>query len=204
MKHKIINLSVGVNVAMKVPVFPLNAIVCPKGRIPLRIFEPRYMDMVRDCLRNDKPFVVSLFAPEQKSVPFYKLGTLVKIVDFGEMLQNGILNIVVEGLSQVQLLNISRMENGRWEAEIKENKLEDFATMPEEFDDLSLVLKALIKHPFVKDLEMQINFEDAREVGWRLTELLPLGNEQKQYLYTLSDPQLRLAKIADQLTDMVE
>lgn len=190
---------------MNLSVFPLNAIVCPRGRIPLRIFEPRYIDMVRNCLRQDEPFVVTLLTPSGEGQrPFYCLGTLVKIVDFGEMFQNGILNIVVEGQVQVNLINPHQQENGLWVAEVKENKMEAYASMPEEFDDLSLVLKALIKHPFVKELDMHINFDDAREVSWRLTELLPLGNEQKQHLYELSDPQLRLAKIADQLSELVE
>ena len=190
---------------MKLSVFPLNAIVCPRGRIPLRIFEPRYVDMVRDCLRNDEPFVVSLLAPDgRRSQPFYNLGTLVNIVDFGEMYENGILNIIVEGQVQVSLIDIHLEHDGLWQAEVKENKMEPFASMPHEFDDLSIVLKALIKHPFVQELDMHINFDDAREVSWRLTELLPLGNEQKQKLYECPDPQLRLAKIADQLSDLVE
>jgi Lon protease-like protein len=190
---------------MKLPVFPLNAIVCPRGRIPLRIFEPRYIDMIRSSLRNDSPFVVTLLAPDERhSYPFYSLGTLVKIVDFGEMFQNGILTVVVEGQVQVKLAKVCRQDDGLWMADITQNKMEPFASMPEEFDDLSLVLKALIKHPFVKELDMHINFDDAREVSWRLTELLPLGNEQKQHLYELSDPQMRLAKIADQLSDLVE
>ena len=190
---------------MKLSVFPLNAIVCPRGRIPLRIFEPRYIDMVRDCLRKDEPFVVTLLKPnEQRQQPFYSLGTLVRVVDFGEMFQNGILNIVVEGIAQVNLMQEQRQDNDLWVAEVTENKMEPYVSMPEEFDDLSLVLKALIKHPFVEELDMHINFDDAREVSWRLTELLPLGNAQKQHLYELSDPQMRLAKIADQLSELVE
>jgi Lon protease-like protein len=128
----------------------------------------------------------------------------VKIVDFGEMYQNGILNIVVEGQAQVSLSDVSRQENGLWIARVAQNEIEPFAQMPPAFDDLSQVLKALIKHPFVQELDMHINFEDAREVGWRLTELLPLGNAQKQHLYELSDPRMRLAEIADQLSDLVE
>lgn len=190
---------------MKLSVFPLNAIVCPRGRIPLRIFEPRYLDMVRVCLRNDEPFVVTLMAPKKAGqTPFYLLGTLVKIVDFGEMLEQGILNIIVEGMVQVSLSEPVQQENGLWLAGVTENKLEPYQTMPDEFDELSAVLKALIQHPFVRDLDMHINFQDAREVGWRLTELLPLGNEQKQQLYELSDAHSRLAKIADQISQMVE
>lgn len=190
---------------MNLSVFPLNAIVCPKGRISLRIFEPRYLDMVRKCLRLDEPFVVVLYSSEQQGKQtFYTTGTQVKIIDFGESLQNGMLNIVVEGISQVHLSEPHKNEDGLWTAKVEENMLEPFVPMPEEFDDLCMVLKALIRHPYVKELDMQIDFDDAREVGWRLTELLPLGNEKKQFLYELDNSEQRLSKIADQLSDLVE
>lgn len=190
---------------MKLSVFPLNAIVCPKGRISLRIFEPRYFDMVRACLRQDEPFVVTLYTPKKtNNLSFYTTGTMVRIVDFGETQQSGILNIVVEGLSQVSLSNLSREDDGLWKAEVSENDIEPFQATPVEYDDLCLVLKALVQHPYVQELDMQIDYQDARQVGWRLTELLPLGNEQKQTLYEMDDSSLRLSKIADQLSNLVE
>lgn len=189
---------------MTLSVFPLNAIVCPQGRIALRIFEPRYLDMVSRCLKHDESFVITLFTDKGKGESlFYDVGTKVKIVDFGEMTQNGVLNIIVEGVEQVTLINTSQKADGIWEAEIQKNTKEAYLSMPDEYDDLCLVLKALIKHPYVKELAMEIDFDDARQVGWRLTELLPLGNEQKQYLYELESPRARLSKIADQLSEMV-
>jgi Lon protease-like protein len=190
---------------MNLSVFPLNAIVCPKGRVSLRIFELRYLDMVRACLRQEEPFVVTLVSPHKKhGQEFYTTGTMVKIVDFGGELQNGMLNIIVEGVVQVGLSQLSRQEDGLWKAEIIEKDQQPYVTTPEEFDDLCLVLKALVKHPYVQELAMDIDYEDAREVGWRLTELLPLGNEQKQCLYEMDSAELRLSKIADQLSDLVE
>lgn len=190
---------------MNLSVFPLNAIICPKGRIALRIFETRYIDMIRACLKRDEPFVVTLISPHKNNdQAFYTTGTVVKLVDFGETLQNGMLNIIVEGVTQVSLSNLSRQEDGLWKADITENDEEPYSSTPEEFDDLCLVLKALIKHPYIQELAMDIDFEDAREVGWRLTELLPLNIEQKQYLYEMGNPELRLSKIADQLSDLVE
>ncbi|MFV1871785.1 MAG: LON peptidase substrate-binding domain-containing protein [Oleiphilus sp.] len=190
---------------MDLSVFPLNAIVCPKGRISLRIFEPRYLDMVRRCLRENEPFVVTLYSPEKQAKPqFYSTGTLVHIVDFGDALENGVLQIVVEGICQVSLRGSKKQADGLWLAEVEKHALEPFVPMPQEFDELCLVLKALVKHPFVEELHMQIDFDDARQVGWRLTELLPLGNAQKQYLYEIDNSHLRLSKIADQLSGLVE
>ena len=190
---------------MNLSVFPLNAIVCPKGRISLRIFEPRYLDMVRNCLRQGEPFVVTLATPLKKyGQAFYTTGTMVKVVDFGETLQNGMLTIIVEGMVQVGLSQLSRQDDGLWKANITIKAEEPFTSMPEKYDDLCVVLKALVEHPYVQELEMDIDYEDAREVGWRLTELLPLGNEQKQCLYELENAEQRLSKIADQLSNLVE
>lgn len=190
---------------MNLSVFPLNAIVCPKGRIALRIFETRYIDMIRACLKHDQAFVVVLMLPQKNNGQvFYTIGTMVKIVDFGETLQNGMLNIIVEGLAQVSLSELSRQEDGLWKAEIAELDKEPYSLIPEEYEDLCAVLKVLVEHPYVQELSMDIDFQDSREVGWRLTELLPLDNEQKQFLYEMQSPELRLSKIADQLSDLVE
>ena len=45
---------------MNVPLFPLNSIILPGGRIPLQLFEPRYIDMLTRCLKEDRGFVVSM------------------------------------------------------------------------------------------------------------------------------------------------
>lgn len=194
----------GVLFQMNLSVFPLNAIICPQGRIALRIFEPRYLDMIRHCLRSDESFVICLYTPKSsESSLFYSVGTEVKVVDFGKMDQQGILNITVEGLSQVQLSEPSKGMDGVWQADITKIPVSDYVPISTEFDDLRLVLKALIKHPFVDALDMTIDFDDAQQVGWRLTELLPLGNEQKQSLYELESSALRLSKIAEQLSTMV-
>ena len=142
---------------MSSSVFPLNAIVCPKGRIALRIFETRYLDMIRRCLKREEGFVITLYMPKEKDESlFYKTGTEVNIVDFGEMTQHGVLNIIVEGIQQVQLTDVSQQDDGLWQAEITRNTTEQYLSTPNEFDDLCLVLKALIKHPYVKELDMDM------------------------------------------------
>jgi len=192
---------------MKTPLLPLNAIVCPQGRIPLQIFEPRYLDMVSDCLKHDRGFVAVLLRDEGSrdslSSSFYKTGTLVKMVDFGKSAQEGVINITVEGLSKVQVSDIERQDDGLWLATINKLSAEKYTDLPKEFDDLKVVLQALVEHPFVKDLNMDIDFHDSRQIAWRLTELLPLGNHQKQSLYEMPDSLSKLATISKQISEMV-
>jgi len=192
---------------MKVPLFPLNSIVCPGGRIPLRVFEAHYLDMVSDCLKSNAGFVVVMLRDrddmEGHDSRFYDVGTLVKVVDFGSDSRNGVLNLIVEGQFRVQIESASLQADGLWQGTAYKMSEETFVSLPDQYQDLKAVLKALVKHPLIEELKMEIDFQDGRQVGLRLTELLPLGNQQKQYLLELEDPLFRLEEIADQLTTMI-
>jgi uncharacterized protein len=191
---------------MKTPLFPLNTLVCPGGKLPLRVFEARYLDMVKRCLRSEEGFVVVMLkgSSDETSVSsqIYRVGTLVKIIDFDQD-EQGILCIVSEGISRVKISNPENQSDGLWLGDISKFKDDEFVSLPEEFSELQSVLKALVQHPVVKELNMDIDYDDGRQIGWRLTELLPLDNSQKQYLYELQDPIRRLEKISDQLDIMV-
>lgn len=193
---------------MKTALFPLNAVLCPGGKIPLRIFEARYLDMVKACLKEDKGFVIAMLKADESSnfeLPFYDRGSLAKIVDFDQG-EDGLLNIIVEGQKQVDVVHAARAENGLWLADIEapdaQGSSQVSVPVPNQYEELTQVLKALVKHPTVDELNLSIDFEDSQQVGWRLTELLPLDNPQKQYLFELDDPIYRLKKISDQLSQL--
>lgn len=189
---------------MKVPLFPLNALVCPGGRLPLRVFEARYLDMVSRCLKENVGFVVVMLREDDDmgEHPFYDLGTYARIVDFGQS-DPGIINITAEGESRVFIHQPERQEDGLWVANVEAGNGENFVDLPEQFVELKEVLQALVQHPMVEELKMDIDYQDGRQVGWRLTELLPLENAQKQQLLEMDDPIYRLACISDQLSDMM-
>lgn len=194
---------------MKRPLLPLNAIVCPQGRIPLQIFEPHYLDMIAESMKSGEGFVTVLMRNENaptesvQAGQFYELGTLVQIVDFGKTPSTGVLNLTVEGISQVKFSGLACRDDGVWFADIHACEKEKHIDLPDEFEELRVVLQALVKHPYVQELNMDIDYDDGRQVGWRLTELLPLGNQQKQHLYEMSDPVCRLEEISRQISDMV-
>lgn len=193
---------------MDTPLFPLNAVLCPGGRLPLRIFEARYLDMITRCLRENEGFVVVLMksdANEAVEPPFYQKGTMAKIVDFDSG-DDGLLNITVEGLESALIASAHRDDTGLWVGDIRfERETEascEAVPVPNQFEELAQILKALVRHPSVSDLNLSIDFDDSRQVGLRLTELLPLDNTQKQYLFELDDPIFRLEKISDQLSSL--
>lgn len=190
-----------------VPLFPLNALVCPGGRLPLRIFEPRYLAMVSECLRSRQGFVVVLLKPDPQQAesrgahPFYRVGTLAHIIDFGEHQKT--LRITVEGLYRVRIVSARQRDDGLWLGELEPVDEEAFVATPERYEDLAAVLRALVAHPMVEELKLAIDFADCRQVGWRLTELLPLEIPQKQNLLEMTDPVYRLQKISDQLIQLM-
>jgi hypothetical protein len=192
---------------MPVALFPLNALVCPGGRLPLRIFEPRYLDMVKRCLKEDSGFVVLLLRNGHEAdggnSPFYEVGTFTKIVDFDQD-KDGALTIVAEGKCRVNVSQIARADDGLWMGEIDQLTHGDALPMPDKYEELVMVLRALVRHPAIKTLNLNIDYRDGQQVSWRLTELLPFGNARKQELFEMADPLHRLAGIAEQLDEMSE
>ncbi|MDC0664048.1 LON peptidase substrate-binding domain-containing protein [Marinobacter sp. SS21] len=190
--------------SMHVPLFPLNSIVLPRGRIPLQLFEPRYIDMLTRCLKDDRGFVIVLLregAETSTTAAFYDIGTYVRIIDF-QQLENGMLGITVEGEAKVAVTRTWRAPDGLNMGDVAHLLDEEVWAIPEAFSDLSAVLRALFRHPVVSDLNMQVDFDDAREVGWRLTELLPIDKQEKQRLVELQDPIERLGRLKALLDEL--
>ncbi|WP_349306801.1 LON peptidase substrate-binding domain-containing protein [Marinobacter sp. CHS3-4] len=187
---------------MNVPLFPLNSVVLPGGRIPLQLFEPRYLDMLTRCMKEDRGFVVVLLRDgleTGKMAAFYDIGTYVRIIDF-KQLDNGLLGITVEGQSKVTVVRSWQQDDGLNVGDVECLLAEEERLIPERYAELPSVLKALFRHPVIRDLGMEVDYHDAREVGWRLTELLPLDKQEKQRLVELQDPMERL----DRLNDLLE
>ncbi|WP_236744566.1 LON peptidase substrate-binding domain-containing protein [Marinobacter similis] len=180
---------------MNVPLFPLNSIVLPRGRIPLQLFEPRYIDMLTRCMKEDRGFVVVLLRDGAEVGPtasFYDIGTYVRIIDF-QQLENGLLGITVEGAAKVTVVRSWQQEDGLNVGDVEVLLDEADSEVPDRFNELPSVLRALFRHPVVRDLDMDVDYGDARHVGWRLTELLPLDKQEKQRLVELQDPLERLS-----------
>ena len=188
----------------KYPIFALNSVLLPGGILPLRIFEPRYVDMVSHCLRNDSGFVVSLIKKGRETgvaAECYTLGTLVKIIDW-EQCPDGLLGIKVQASNKVRILaqEVQNDELLTGDIELLPNELH--SDLPEEFEKLSRMLKRILKElgsPYPAHAK---DFIDAEWVAGRLVELLPLELAQKQALLELDDPLSRLFRLRDNLLNL--
>jgi hypothetical protein len=178
-----------------VPIFPLQTVLYPGGLLPLRIFEVRYMDMARACLRESSPFGICLIKEGHEvgtpAVP-ENIGCLARIgaVDMEEL---GILKVTAEGLERFRLVSSEVNKQGLIVGEIEKHEPEasasDAAGFPECADFLRKVVAGIGPERFAEPFR----FDDASWVGFRLAEILPLRNDVKQKLLELTDASLRVA-----------
>jgi Lon protease-like protein len=186
----------------EIPLFPLPLVLFPGGRMDLQIFEARYLDMVKNCMRQNSGFgVVMIVEGEQvlrsrelqlPSISHY--GTFCRIVDFDQQ-PNGLLLITIEGQTKFVVRDQFEQADRLMKATVEFLELEDPTPVPENHEHLVDLLGTLIEHEALKDRKFDIDFSEAREVGARLAELLPCPNRQKQRLLEMKDPVARLGEI---------
>ncbi|MEM7206968.1 MAG: LON peptidase substrate-binding domain-containing protein [Pseudomonadota bacterium] len=188
---------------MQLPLFPLHAIVLPGGKLHLRIFETRYVDMVTNCFRDDSGFGVCLIRDGSEAgnvaTPFPS-GTEVSIVDWDKG-SDGLLNIVALGQQRFTLLDWKVMPDKLLVGEVSHLPREPSAALPKEHRALSELLNKLLEQlPFDwGDDEKQL--DDAGWVGNRLLEILPMAGAQKQHMIDCGHPTERLELLAKFIRD---
>lgn len=183
---------------VELPIFPLNTVLFPGGPLPLRIFEPRYLDMVRRCLRERSSFGVVLIraGAEVGSVAHTaSVGTSARIVDF-DTLEGGLLGLTCRGERRFRLVRRWQARDGLNMGEIEWLPQAADVGVPEGLRPLSRIVEAVL--PQLGEIYEAIDKkpEEADWVGARLAELLPLSLEDKQALLEMDDPVARLERIA--------
>jgi len=185
----------------ELPLFPLSGVLLPFGRIPLQIFEQRYLDLVRDCVKSNSAFGVvwirqgSEVAQRGRASPdLGDYGTSARIVDW-DQLPNGLLGITIEGAGRFDLYDTHTRANGLvvGEVELRESPLPDPVQAP--WQPLVDVLRSLQTHPHVQRMNLQLDYYDAWQVAYTLIQLLPLEEHLKYEL-------LGLDSIADLMREL--
>jgi Lon protease-like protein len=177
------------------PVFPLNHVVFPGMRVDLKIFEPRYLDMVAECFKGGYGFIVSLITDNTSdALPkrFEPVGTLVQMVDFSQ-LKNGMLGITIEGVERARLVTPIQEDTLLIRADMESINAELKVSTEMEHEELVVMLKHLEQHPAVTHRD--IEYSDASSVSWRLAELLPFYPIEKQMLLEMNHPYDRMDEI---------
>lgn len=191
-----------------VPLFPLKTVLFPGGILPLKIFETRYIDMVRECMKTGAPFGVVLIKrghevgvaaePEQ-------VGCLAHIIDW-DMPELGVMMLRVQGSERFRILETRVLGDQRLEA-----RTENVASDPEipvsqihvrcakalkiVVDDIERRGQADQGDAFVSPFTQPIQLESASWVANRWCEILPIPLKARQKLLELPDPHSRLSLV---------
>ncbi len=180
-------------VQYEVPLFPLGAVLFPDGILPLRIFEQRYMDMAKACLKNGAPFGVCLIREGSEvgapAVP-ESVGTLAHIQDW-DMAQLGVLQLRMSGGCRFHVRDTRVLDNGLIIGNVED--LEgDTASESEEFVACRDFLAVLLKKIGNERFHGEARLDDSTWVSFRITELLPISMRIKQKMLELTDARIRL------------
>ena len=165
-------------------VFPLPVFLLPKGRTRLRIFEPRYIRMVKESI-GDKGFVMSLLDRDAE-YSASNWGAWVKIIDF-ETLPDGMLGITIEAQSLVSLSDFyyedDRLLNANVELQSHWHSIEQGDIDSNRLDDMKHSYRALLQQQ--KALAELYPDQNVEELVWlvaRWLEILPLDNKTREKL----------------------
>lgn len=177
-----------------VALFPLGTVLFPGGLLPLRIFEARYMDMAKACLRDGAPFGVCLIrsgreagAPAEPEA----IGCLARIVEW-DMQQLGLLLVTASGGERFRILDRRVEPDGLSRARIERLPDDEDEAVPEAFSACARLLERVVAERGENVFAAPHRFDSASWVGCRLAEILPVPLAAKQKLMELDDALLRL------------
>jgi Lon protease-like protein len=181
--------------SQSVPIFPLNAVLYPGALLPLRIFEARYMDMAKECLKRSSPFGVCLIVEgEEVGTPaaHERVGCLARLADV-DMEELGVLKARAEGTDRFRVVSSEVSKQGLIVGEVEPLAPEADAVEAPGLAECGEFLRKAIAGIGPERFREPFRFDDATWVGFRLAEILPLRNDVKQKLLELTDASLRLA-----------
>ncbi len=187
----------------RLPLFPLHSVLFPGGTVRLRIFERRYLDMIRDCARDGCGFGICLILEgDEAGEPARPAatGTCARIIDFCT-LPDGLLGIDALGGRRFHVDALHVRDSGLLIGEVCWLADEEPAEVPAQHGLLASLLRDLLER--FGQLPDRIELlDDQAWVGFRLAELLPLSSQQRQRLLEIDHGWRRLDLLADQLAGL--
>jgi hypothetical protein len=182
---------------VEIPLFPLGVVLFPGGTLPLRVFETRYIDMTRGCLKNDTPFGVCLIREGREvgapAVP-EPIGCLARILEC-DMQQLGVLELKAAGRERFRVLATRSNSQGLVLGEVQVLPDAPDAPVPPELSTCVELLKSVVKRAGRPVFAEPHRYDSAAWVGYRLAEILPLPMEARQKLLEMEEPVARLSSL---------
>ncbi|HSD36989.1 MAG TPA: LON peptidase substrate-binding domain-containing protein [Rhodocyclaceae bacterium] len=186
----------------RLPIFPLGNVLLPQGRMKLRIFEARYMDMIAACMQANNAFGICLIEKGSEvgeAAQPHRVGVEARVVDW-DMQQQGMLGITVSGGRRFRIADYVVTPKNTVEASIDwltESEME----VPAQYASMQSLLQLAAADKGQDVIAAPYRFDDANWVGHRFTEILPIPPLARLRLLELEDPALRLSIIFQYLSD---
>ena len=182
---------------MNIPLFPLSIVLFPEGPLPLRIFETRYVDMVRQCMRDGTNFGVLLIREGAEVGPAttFDVGTTAQIMDFHQ-LSDGLLGLSCVGRRRFHVVQRRQQSDGLQLADVTLLDEEPHLPVPERHAHLAELIRSVLPQLGEVYSNMALRADDAAWLGHRLAEILPIDASDKQFCLELEDPIERLDFLA--------
>lgn len=196
----------------KIPLFPLNTVLFPDGLISLKIFEARYLDMIKKCLRDKTEFgVISMIKNpdidnQSLSFTFANIGTLALIQDF-DPIQPALYMTKSLGSQRFKLLKFAQESSGLWMGEVELMENDPLIPIPQAHLGMSKLLGEIISTLQSNDLpsdaiiKKPFRLDDCGWVSNRIAEILQIPLAQKNHLLAQTNPRIRLDLIAEIIED---
>lgn len=185
-------------VAESLGLFPLHTVLLPGGSLSLRVFERRYLDLVRECGRLGRGFGVCLIIDGEEvgaAASAAAYGTEALIEDFGTG-DDGLLTLRVRGARRFHATRVRVRDNGLQVAEVHWCQADPDEVVRPEHSLLVTLLERLFEQAGGEHSKApHSRLDEASWVAWRLAELLPLSLSQRQMLLQLDDPHARLDQL---------
>lgn len=178
---------------LDLPIFPLSSVLFPGGVMPLKIFEQRYMDMAKSCLKNDLPFGICLICegPEVGGVAVPELaGTLARIQEW-DMQQLGVLQVRAVGEQRFRIVEQRALASDLIVAQVTLIPDDEYSDCPE-FAPCRDFLRKVLSQIGNARLDGEMRFDDPSWVSFRITEILPIAQVIKQKMLELTNARMRL------------
>jgi len=195
----------------EIPLFPLQLVLFPGGRLDLQIYERRYIDLVTHCMRTQTGFGVCLLkqgletAAAGTSQTMHRTGTYANIIDW-DQLPNGLLGITGEGSAKFNIEECWQAPSDVLTAKVTFSEKDSVGKEPIPIDDdytaLAQLLQNLESHPLVEQQNLIIDYDNLWDLGWRLAELIPIENEKRQQLLEIDDPWERIENIEQLVSEL--
>lgn len=191
---------------MHLPLFPLSSTVLPGGIMPLRLFERRYIDMVKECFRNSTGFGICLIKhggeAGEPSEP-YPIGTTVSIIDFDQG-ADGLLQITARGEEEFKVLTYTTSDTGLIIGEVEILPAKELTPMQPDYEVLAKKLELILSYLETDTRFEEQHLDDADWVCHRLLEVLPLAPEAKYELLEMPSNTDRLQALSGLQIEIAE